>query len=114
MSKRELARVEVLARVRSKQAAGGRCRVPALLGWGVHQPLIFASLGPTAYERVEQPQIRRAKVYNIIVGHLVGLGAGFLSVFVLNAWSEPASPLPWQPRCWYRWVPCKPNGTRWR
>jgi hypothetical protein len=63
--------------------------VPALLGWGLHQPLIFASLGPTAYELVEQPQIRSARVYNVIVGHLIGLGAGFLSVFVLNAWSEP-------------------------
>jgi hypothetical protein len=68
---------------------GGLLLVPALLGWGLHQPLIFASLGPTAYELVEQPQIRSARAYNVVVGHMVGLGAGFLSVFVLNAWSEP-------------------------
>jgi HPP family len=68
---------------------GGLLLVPALLGWGLHMPLIFASLGPTAYELVEQPQIRSARTYNVIVGHLVGLGAGFLSVFVLNAWLQP-------------------------
>lgn len=27
--------------------------VAALAGWAVHQPLIFASLGPTAYERLK-------------------------------------------------------------
>jgi HPP family len=68
---------------------GGLLLVPALLGWAAHQPLIFASLGPTAYELVEQPQIRSAKAYNVIVGHLVGLGAGFLALYVLKAWTAP-------------------------
>jgi HPP family len=68
---------------------GGLLLAPALLGWGVHQPLIFASLGPTAYELVEQPQIRSAKTYNVIVGDLIGLGEGFLALSVLNAWSGP-------------------------
>jgi hypothetical protein len=35
------------------------------------QPLIFASLGPTAYELAEEPQLRSAPAYNIIVGELV-------------------------------------------
>jgi hypothetical protein len=68
---------------------GGLLLVPALLGWAVHQPLIFASLGPTAYELVEQPQIRSARIYNIVVGHFLGLAAGFLAVFVMNAWAAP-------------------------
>lgn len=59
------------------------------IGWATRQPLIFASLGPTAYELVEQPQVRSARAYNIIVGHLIGLGAGFLAVYLFNAWSAP-------------------------
>ncbi|HEV2399830.1 MAG TPA: HPP family protein [Candidatus Sulfotelmatobacter sp.] len=30
-----------------------------------------------------------AKTYNVIVGHLVGLGAGFLSLWPLGAWNAP-------------------------
>ncbi len=61
----------------------------AAIGWATKQPLIFASLGPTAYELVEQPQIRSARPYNIVVGHLVGLGAGFLAIYLLHAWAAP-------------------------
>ncbi|HEX4783563.1 MAG TPA: HPP family protein [Candidatus Sulfotelmatobacter sp.] len=55
----------------------------------VRRPLIFASLGPTAYEMVEQPLARSARTYNIIVGHMAGLGAGFLSLWLLGAWHAP-------------------------
>lgn len=68
---------------------GGLVLVLAAIGWATKQPLIFASLGPTAYELVEQPQLRSAKSYNIIVGHLIGLGSGFLAIYLLNAWSAP-------------------------
>jgi len=68
---------------------GGLILALAAIGWAAKQPLIFASLGPTAYELVEQPQLRSARVYNIIVGHMIGLGAGFFAVFVLNAWAAP-------------------------
>lgn len=61
----------------------------AAIGWATKQPLIFASLGPTAYELVEQPHVRSAKVYNIVVGHFIGLGSGFLAVYLLNAWTAP-------------------------
>ena len=61
----------------------------AAIGWATRQPLIFASLGPTAYELVELPQMRSARAYNIVVGHLVGLGAGFLGLYLLNAWAAP-------------------------
>jgi HPP family len=63
--------------------------VVAAIGWATRQPLIFASLGPTAYELVDQPQLRSARAYNIIVGHLIGLGAGFLGLYLLNAWAAP-------------------------
>lgn len=68
---------------------GGLVLVVAASGWATRQPLIFASLGPTAYELVEQPQLRSARAYNIIVGHLIGLGAGFLGLYLSNAWAAP-------------------------
>jgi HPP family len=68
---------------------GGLVLAVAVIGWASGQPLIFASLGPTAYELVEQPHARSARIYNIIVGHLVGLGAGFFSIYVLHAWGAP-------------------------
>jgi hypothetical protein len=63
--------------------------VIAAAGWATSQPLIFASLGPTAYELVEKPRDRSARAYNIIVGHLVGLGSGFLALYLMNAWRAP-------------------------
>jgi len=68
---------------------GGLVLAMAVIGWATRQPLIFASLGPTAYELVELPQMRSARAYNIVVGHLVGLGAGFLGLYLLKAWAAP-------------------------
>jgi ABC-type Fe3+-siderophore transport system permease subunit len=68
---------------------GGLVLAMAAIGWAAKQPLIFASLGPTAYELVEQPHQKSARAYNIVVGHLIGLGAGFLAVYLLNAWHDP-------------------------
>jgi hypothetical protein len=61
----------------------------AAIGWALHQPLIFASLGPTAYEIVEKPGTRSARPYNVIVGHLCRVGAGFPALVIFNAWSAP-------------------------
>jgi hypothetical protein len=68
---------------------GGLVLVMAAIGWATGQPLIFASLGPTAYELVEQPQLRSARTYNIIVGHLIGVGAGFLAIYLCHALAAP-------------------------
>jgi hypothetical protein len=68
---------------------GGLILAVAAIGWATKQPLIFASLGPTAYELVEQPQLRSARPYNIVVGHLVGIACGFFAIFVLKAWAAP-------------------------
>jgi hypothetical protein len=67
----------------------GLLLVVAAVAWAAHQPLIFASLGPTAYEIIEQPQMKSARAYNVIVGHLVGLGSGFLALSVLDAFATP-------------------------
>ena len=68
---------------------GGLVLALAAIGWATNQRLIFASLGPTAYELVEQPQMPSARPYNVIVGHLIGLGAGFLAIYLSNAWAAP-------------------------
>ena len=68
---------------------GGLVLALGAIGWATKQPLIFASLGPTAYELTEQPQMPSARPYNIIVGHLIGLGAGFLAVYLVDAWAAP-------------------------
>ncbi len=56
-----------------------------LVGFVAGEPLLFPSLGPTAFLQIEDPNLRAAKFYNTLVGHLVGLGSGLLAVFVLRA-----------------------------
>jgi hypothetical protein len=68
---------------------GALILVIAAIGWATRWPFVFASLGPTAYELVEKPASKSARPYNIIAGHLVGLGAGFFSLWVLDAWGSP-------------------------
>lgn len=51
-------------------------------------PWLLASLGPTAYEQAEQPQLKSARLYNVLVGHFVGLGSGFAAVAIMGAWDS--------------------------
>lgn len=64
--------------------------IVAIVGWAAHQPLIFASLGPTAYEVVEKPKLPSARPYNVVVGHLIAVLAGFAAIFITRAWSVPS------------------------
>lgn len=68
---------------------GGLILAVGAAGWAAHAPLLFTSLGPTAYELLEEPNAPSAKTYNVIVGHFVGLGSGFLSLWLLGAWNAP-------------------------
>jgi hypothetical protein len=71
---------------------GGLLLVVSVAGWVSHQPLIFASLGPTAYELVETPKRQSARPYNIIIGHLIGILAGFAALYLTGArWVPPVS-----------------------
>jgi CBS domain-containing membrane protein len=63
--------------------------IVALVGWLTQKPFIFASLGPTAYELIETPERQTARPYNVIVGHLIGVVAGFLGIYLTNAWNAP-------------------------
>ncbi len=58
--------------------------------WSGH-PWLFSSLGPTAYEMVEKPELRSARLYNILVGHAVGIACGFAAVAVTHAWYLPTT-----------------------
>ncbi len=62
----------------------------ALLGYFLHSPLIFTSLGPTAYEMIETPTRPSARTYNVLVGHSVGIVAGLVALGSSHAWAEPA------------------------
>lgn len=73
--------------------------VMAVASWVSHNPFIFASLGPTAYELVETPERPTARPYNILVGHLIGVLAAFLALYLTGAahaaaWSQNGIPLP--------------------
>jgi hypothetical protein len=60
-----------------------------LIGWAAGQPWLLPSLGPTAYLQAEMPAHPSAKLYHVVVGHLVGLAAGFVAVALCQAWQEP-------------------------
>lgn len=76
--------------------------VVGVAGWLSHQPLIFASLGPTAYELVETPERRSATPYSILVGHAAAIAAGYFALYVTGALHAP--PISTQnvllPRVW--------------
>jgi hypothetical protein len=61
----------------------------AATGWVTQTPLVFTSLGPTAYELIEKPNSRSARTYNVIAGHFVALAAAHLSLWLLHASGSP-------------------------
>lgn len=63
--------------------------IAAIIGWASHQPLVFASLGPTIYEMIETPKQPSARPYNVVVGHLIGVLAAFAAIYILQGWNAP-------------------------
>jgi hypothetical protein len=68
---------------------GGLILLMGGISLALGRPLLFASLGPTAYEQVEKPELPSAKLYNVVIGHWVALTCGFASLAIVNAWSAP-------------------------
>ncbi len=68
---------------------GGLLLLCGAIGLAAGRPLLFASLGPTAYEQTEKPDIPSAKPYNVFVGHMIGLGCGFLALYATRAFAAP-------------------------
>lgn len=68
----------------------GLLLLAAMLSYLLHEPLIFASLGPTIFEIVEMPKQPSARPYNVLVGHAVGILAGVVALGVTHAFAAPA------------------------
>jgi CBS-domain-containing membrane protein len=61
-----------------------------LAGLLFKQPLLFASLGPTAYLLVHSPTQPAAKPFNVIVGHLIALSTAFIVTALTGAADAPS------------------------
>ncbi len=51
---------------------------------------LFPSLGTTIYLLAEDPRQPSSRIYHVIVGHLVGILAGYIAVFALGIAYEPS------------------------
>ncbi|MGE5385979.1 MAG: HPP family protein [Betaproteobacteria bacterium] len=61
-----------------------------LLGWAAGMPWLFPSLGPTVAIQTTSPHSPGARPWNVIGGHLIGIGAGFIALFVTGAIATPS------------------------
>ncbi len=66
----------------------GVMAVAALLS---NQPLIFPSLGPTAFLIFERPYAPVAAPRNVLAGHLVGVCAGYLCLAIFGLRDAPSA-----------------------
>jgi hypothetical protein len=57
----------------------------------IGRPFLFPSLGPTAYLQAENPAHPSVRFFNVVVGHIIGLLAGFLGVFIFQAMNDPVT-----------------------
>jgi CBS domain-containing membrane protein len=56
----------------------------------VKEPLLFPSLGATAFLIFETPMAEVGSPRNTIIGHAVGIGAGAFSVWIFGLWDHPS------------------------
>lgn len=68
---------------------GGLILLMGGIAFAIGHPVLFASLGPTAYEQVEKPDLSSAKLYNVVVGHWIAIACGFFALWVTKAWYSP-------------------------
>lgn len=59
------------------------------VAWATGQPFIFPSLGPTAFLLFYTPTNPAASPRNTIIGHAVGVGAGYLALVVFGLTDDP-------------------------
>ena len=52
---------------------------------------LFPSLGPTIYLQTQRPADPSSRFLNIVLGHLLGLAAGFAGVFLFSAFNDPVT-----------------------
>ncbi len=61
-----------------------------ILALVTRQPFIFPSLGPTAFLIFDMPDLPTAWPRNAIIGHLVGVGAGWLALAATGLLDAPS------------------------
>ena len=61
-----------------------------ILALFLHHPLIFPSLGPTAFLMFTNPRSRYASPRNTVLGHLIGVTSGFVALFIFGLTDVPA------------------------
>ena len=71
-------------------ASGATMGLIGLLGAAVDEPWLFPSLGPTIFMQTVTPEAEAAKPWSVLVGHAVGVAAGYAAVFVCHAAMSPA------------------------
>src|SRR5579883_298173 len=74
--------------------------VMALAAWATRQPLIFPSLGPTAFLIFYAPRSPPACPRNALVGHAIAVACGYLSLLAFGLRHAPPAlargiTLPW-------------------
>lgn len=53
------------------------------------QPLVFPSLGPTAFLIFDRPRVPSAAPRNVVVGHAIGVACGVVSLALFGVLGEP-------------------------
>lgn len=77
--------------------------VVGAIGFWLHQPWLFAGLGPSILLVASNPGHDTARFRSIVVGHLVAIGCAYLALLLLNATSAPsllAAATMSMPRVW--------------
>ena len=62
-----------------------------LLAWALKEPLVFPSLGATAFLFFETPMAEVASIRNTVIGHAVGAGVAFVWLNVFGLVDEPSA-----------------------
>lgn len=79
-------------------AAAAALGLLALIGALAGAPLLLPSLGPSVFLLALQPADPSTRAWNILAGHLIGLGAGALAAWITGALHAPpmnlSDPLP--------------------
>jgi hypothetical protein len=60
-----------------------------LLGIAFHRPWLFSSLGPTAFQTTEYPELKSSRIYNVFAGHFIAIGMGFAALAIMGGWAAP-------------------------
>ena len=103
----DLLRGRAVAKALDAAGAPGICAalviIVGALGFWMHQPWLFAGLGPSILLVASNPGHETSRFRSIAVGHLVAIGCAYLALLMLNATSAPsllAAATMSMPRVW--------------